>query len=77
MLLDTHTAPTVCHFLELAKKVTLAEIMNPMLPEMYTVLYPIDQRDAALLSTPPETIFRATRLQDILMRETSSSSSNG
>lgn len=72
MLLDTDTDTTVGHFLDLSKKVTLAEIMNPMLPEMYTVLYPIDQRDAALLTTPPETIFRETRLQDILLEHTSS-----
>lgn len=51
------------HFLDLSKRVTIAEIMNPMLPEMYTVLYSIDQRDPVLATLQPEKIFEETGLR--------------
>lgn len=49
-----------------SKLVTLTEMMNPMLPEIYTVLYPVTDRDPRLLSITPEQILRATGLQEKL-----------
>ncbi len=46
--------------------VTLSEMMNPMLPEIYSVLYPITERDQKLLSITPEQILKATGLQEKL-----------
>lgn len=48
-------------YVDLSKKVTLQEMMDPMLPEMYTVLYPEPDRDPALL-VKPEEIMVATGL---------------
>lgn len=50
-------------YVDLSRKVTLQEMMDPMLPEMYTVLYPESERDPELLKIKPEEIFRATGLQ--------------
>ncbi|MDO8560325.1 MAG: hypothetical protein Q7S23_04830 [bacterium] len=50
-------------YARLARTVTLSEMMEPMLPEMYTVLYPVDQRDPKLLTVTPEQILRANGLQ--------------
>ncbi len=54
-------------YVSLSKKVTLQEMMDPMLPEMYTVLYPESEREAELLAVKPEEIFRATGLEKKLM----------
>ena len=54
------------HYVALSKRVTLDEMMAPMLPEMYTVLHPELQRDPALLSVTPEQIFEATGLRSKL-----------
>lgn len=56
------------HFVALSKRVTLQEMMAPMLPEIYTVLYPERQRDRELLSITPEQIFNALGLKDKLLR---------
>jgi hypothetical protein len=53
-------------FVELSKKVTLNEMMNSMLPEIYTVLYSFSQRDHRLLALSPEQILRETGLQEKL-----------
>ena len=72
MLLD-ESDTTFPQFLELSKKVTLEEMMNPMLPEIYTVLYPSHERDPNLLSATPEKIYKATGLQEKLLSELPSS----
>lgn len=54
------------HYVALSKRVTLSEMMAPMLPEMYTVLYSEQQRDLELLSITPEQIFEATGLRSKL-----------
>ncbi len=58
-------------FAERSKHVTLMEMMRPMLPEMYTVLYSESQRDPRLLSLTPEKIFQSTGLKEKLLRELS------
>lgn len=55
------------HFLALSKKVTLQEIMNPMLPAIYKVLYPHDERDQTLAVVQPEWIFKETGLSEKLL----------
>jgi hypothetical protein len=64
-------------YLGLSKRVTMEEIMNPMLPEMYTVLYPQDERQPALTSIHPEDILQATGLDERLARERDFSSAHG
>ena len=54
---------------ELSKQVTLQEMMNSMLPEMYTVLYTETERDPALLRFSPEQIMTATGLMKRLDSE--------
>lgn len=51
------------HYVELSKNVTLSEMMNPMLLEMYTVLYSSYQRDHKLLGISPEQILKAVELE--------------
>jgi hypothetical protein len=46
-----------------SKLVTLSEMMDPMLPEIYGVLYAAPERDQRLISLTPEQILRATGLQ--------------
>lgn len=53
---------------ELSKKVTLNEMMNPMFPEIYTVLYSFPDRDPALTKLTPEAILRETGLQEKLTK---------
>jgi len=55
------------NYLQLSKRVTLTEIMNPMLPEMYTVLYPFDKRDPLLTPITPEEILKDTPLSRTLV----------
>lgn len=55
------------NYAELSKKVTLSEMMAPMLPEMYTVLYPIQDRDPNLLTVTPEAISKETKLVEKLV----------
>lgn len=64
LILDNMTLPYE-NYVELSKKVTLNEIMSPMLPEMYTVLYPLDKRDRGLLLSPAK-IFKVMKLQEKL-----------
>jgi len=52
-----------------SRQVTLMEMMHPMLPEMYTVLYSEAQRDPKLLSLSPERIFSVTGLKRKLVAE--------
>lgn len=56
------------HYVALSKRVTVAEMMAPMLPEIYTVLYSEQQRETELLSITPEEIFHATGLQEKLLQ---------
>ncbi len=56
-------------YLNRSKTVTMQEMMNPMLPEMYTVLFSADERDPELLKATPEQILRETGLQEKLLAE--------
>jgi len=56
-------------YVNLSKKLTLSEAMNPMLPEMYEVLYSYDDRDLDLWKTPVDQIFKATGLYKKLVEE--------
>ncbi len=53
-------------YVSLSKRVTLMDMMNVMLPEMYTVLYSESQRDPSLLTLKPEEIFALTGLKQKL-----------
>jgi len=53
-------------YLERSKWVTLNEMMNSMLPEMYTVLYPSTEREPQFTSVTPEAILQATRVAEKL-----------
>ena len=67
MILEVDEHTSLEHYLDLAKKVTLAEMMEPMLPEMYTVLYSAPDRDPAFAGVTPEMIMRATGLHEKLL----------
>lgn len=54
-------------YIELSKNVTLMEMMNPMLPEIYTVLYPIQEREEHLLSLSSEQISKDTGVAEKLV----------
>ncbi len=54
-------------YIERSRVVTLQEMMNPMLPEMYTVLYSQQDRDPTLLTVTPEQILVETGLQEKLV----------
>ena len=56
-------------FVDMSRKLALEEAMQPMLPEMYTVLYTNDERDPMLASIKPERIMEVTGLQEKLHRE--------
>lgn len=56
-------------YLDRSKTVTLMEMMNPMLPEMYTVLYSSYERDPAMLTTTPEQIIEETGLGEKLTKQ--------
>lgn len=45
------------NFVELSKRVTLGEMINPMLPEIYRVLYSSPQRDPRFGKLTPEQLF--------------------
>ncbi len=68
MLLDERDT-SYGKYVERSKKVTLMEMMNPMLPEMYTVLHPFPERDPAFASLTPEGIMEATGLAEKLRKE--------
>ncbi len=68
MLLDERDT-SYRKYVERSKKVTLMEMMNPMLPEMYTVLYPFPDRDPAFADLTPEGIMEATGLARKLREE--------
>ncbi len=51
-----------------SEQVTLSEMMNPMLPEIYSVLYAAPERDPRLLTVTPEQIARATGLTEKLVQ---------
>lgn len=55
------------HYVELSKRVTLNEMMNPMLLEIYTVLYASHQRDPQFMKLSPELILQTTGLQKQLV----------
>lgn len=50
------------NYLDLAKHVKVSTIMEPMMPEIYEVLYSQDQRDPALADITPAEIIRANGL---------------
>jgi hypothetical protein len=56
-------------YLDRSKTVTLMEMMSPMLPEMYTVLYSSYERDPAMLTASPEQIIEATGLGEKLTKQ--------
>ncbi|MFA6525668.1 MAG: hypothetical protein WCT33_05385 [Patescibacteria group bacterium] len=55
-------------YLQLAKNIKLEEILNPMLPEMYSVVYNVKERLPELSNLTPEQIIKATGLQNKLVR---------
>ncbi|MFH1236584.1 MAG: hypothetical protein V1685_06675, partial [Parcubacteria group bacterium] len=55
-------------YVSLSHKVTLEELMQPMLPEMYSVLYSAAQRDPRLM-IPPETIVKGLHLDNLLVKK--------
>jgi hypothetical protein len=68
LALDDDEDTSFDHYLELSKTVTLSEMMAPMLPEMYTVLYSIHERDPKLAGLLPEQILKFTGLDRKLHR---------
>lgn len=64
----SETDTTHARYADFAKHVTLAEMMDPMLPEIYSVLYSQNQRDAALASLLPEEIVAANGLHEKVCR---------
>jgi hypothetical protein len=68
MILDD-TDTRFANYVELSKHVRLSEIMDPMLPEMYTVLYPFPDRDPRLSTITPEQILNDTGLGERLLSE--------
>ena len=67
MILEEECDTSYEHFLSLSKTVTLEEMMQPMLPEMYTVLYSAEERDPVLSCLLPDQIGKATGLQQKIM----------
>jgi len=51
-------------YYERSKQVALEEMMDPMLPEMYTVLYTQEQRDPALMELTVQSIVKELNLKD-------------
>jgi hypothetical protein len=47
-----------------SKQVTLEDMMNPMLPEMYTVLYSQEQRDPLLTELTVYDIVKELNIKD-------------
>jgi len=68
LLDDSDTSPN--QYVELSRRVSLNDIMNPMLPEIYTVLYPFDKRDPKLANLTPEDILEATGLGEKIIQKT-------
>ncbi|MBI5404661.1 MAG: hypothetical protein HY976_00375 [Candidatus Kerfeldbacteria bacterium] len=62
MLLDAN-ATSFEQYVARSKSVTLADMMNPMLPEMYVVLYPIQDRQPELAAVTPEHVMEMTGLK--------------
>jgi hypothetical protein len=58
---------SVRRYLDRSKHVTLTEMMNPLLPEMYTVLYSSDERRAEMLQKTLEEIVIGTGLREKLL----------
>ena len=50
----------------IAKQVSLSEMMSPMFPEIYTVLYTITQRDLALSQVTMQDAMQISGLQEKL-----------
>lgn len=68
LILDAHK-PSWAEYIHLSKRVTLNEMMESMLPEIYTVLYASTERDASLLEVTAEAISQATQLKHKLKTE--------
>lgn len=58
---------SVRRYLDRSKHVSLTEMMNPLLPEMYTVLYSSDERKPEYLKKTLEEIVIGTGLQEKLL----------
>ena len=58
-----HVRTLYADYAAFSKTITFEEAMNPLVPEMYTVLFSNDQRDPRLLQITPEQILRDTGLQ--------------
>lgn len=67
MIIEDECETSYDHFLARSKTVTLEEMMQPMLPEMYSVLYTAEERDPLLACLLPEQIAKAMGLQEKLM----------
>ena len=67
MILEETCDTSYEHFLALSKTVTLEEMMQPMLPEMYTVLYSAEERDNMLACLLPDQIGKSIGLQQKLV----------
>ncbi|MBI3619031.1 hypothetical protein HY213_03295 [Candidatus Peregrinibacteria bacterium] len=56
-------------YVDLSRRIMLTEAMQSMLPEMYTVLYPSEERDQTLASVKPERILAGTGLRSKILAE--------
>ena len=56
-------------YLQLSKKLTLNETKLPMLPEIYSVLFPITEKDPLLGAITSEEITTHTKLGQKLLEE--------
>jgi len=68
-MLLSNTDTSYEKYIELSKKMTLSETMKSMLPEMYTVLYPIFEREEKLVALPVDKILDATGVYEKLIKE--------
>jgi hypothetical protein len=60
MLFDPTTS--FARYMELSKKITLSEAMTTLLPDIYTVLYSLDQRDPEIAGLTSEMLLKASTL---------------
>lgn len=67
MMLDAHDT-TFEKYAEISKNVSLMEIMNTMLPEMYTVLYPSQEREEKFSQVSLSHIMKETGIEEKLKK---------
>lgn len=68
-LLISDRDTNIDRYVERAKHVTLAEMLTPLLPEMYTVIYSSPERNPELLTLPIEKIIEDTGVKERLLAE--------